>query len=118
MRADRVLRSAPALTLALVLTACPEQRGPTEPSVETLTITTEMLPIAVVGESYSAGIDAEGGSGDYVWDRAEGVLPPGLALSVDDLPDTDALITGIPEQAGTFTFTLRVRSEDGQTRTR
>lgn len=115
MRRDPIVRLAPVLALAFGLTACP---GPSEPDPDPLTIATVLLPAGVVGESYSTGVDAEGGSGDYSWTLVDGALPPGLALSVDDLPDTDALITGIPEQAGSFSFELRVRSEDGQSLTR
>lgn len=101
----------------LALTACPE-KGPSDPEPDELEITTSTLPSAAVGEAYSAGVDATGGDGEYSWDLAAGSLPPGLDLSVEDLTDDDVLITGLPEQPGTFDFVLRVNSDDGQADTR
>lgn len=119
MKADRVIHMVPMLALAVVLAACPDSDpAEPEPEADPLTVTTVQLPVGVVGETYSAGVDAEGGSGDYTWSLESGSLPLGLALSVEDLPDNDVLITGIPEQPGSFSFVLRVASEDGQSRTR
>ena len=107
----------PAALLAVVLlAACPDDS--TGPDAEPLLITTVVLPNAVLGVPYSAGVDAEGGDGEYHWDLAAGTLPPGVTLSVEDLTDDDLALTGMPEAAGTFDFTLRVESGDGQTHTR
>lgn len=81
----------------------------------TLTITTTSLPDGTLGEPYNESVDAEGGDGDYAWQHVSGERPPGLAFEVEDLPENDVLITGTPETAGTYTFTLRVASDDGQT---
>ena len=117
MTTNRLYRAAPLLAL-LALTACPEGGGNVDPDPDDLVITTSSLPNAAVGEAYSAGVDAEGGDGEYSWDLASGALPPGLDLSVEDLTDDDVVVTGLPEQAGTFNFVLRVNSEDGQAATR
>lgn len=107
-----------AAMIALGLSTCAgEDRTPVDPP-DPLAITTESLPAGAVGEPYSAGVDARGGDGAYAWSVETGALPPGLTLSVDDLSDDDVLITGVPEADGTFLFTLRVDSEDGQSRTR
>lgn len=114
----RWFRMVAVAALAGGLAACPKDRDPVDPDIDTLAIATAALPTGVVGEDYSAGVDAQGGSGDYSWDLASGALPTGLGLSVEDLVDNDLLITGVPENAGTFTFVLRVTSGDGQTRSR
>lgn len=88
--------------------------GPAEPTTPAPSITTASLPSGVVGEAYSEAIIVEGGNGEYFWEITGGDLPPGLALSVDDLTQDEALITGVPETAGTFPFTVRV--EDGHGR--
>ena len=105
-----------ALVAVVLLAACPDD--PMIPRGEDLVITTAVLPNAVLGVPYSGGVDAEGGNGGYHWELASGALPAGLALSVEDLTDDDVALTGIPEVAGTFEFTLRVESEDGQAATR
>lgn len=100
---------------AAALAAC--GGDPTEPAAP-LVIETTSLPAAIEGEPYSAGVDASGGAGGYAWSVVSGSLPVGLALSTEDLDDEDLLITGTPERTQISTFTLEVRSEDGQTATR
>lgn len=116
MNTKQIHRIASALAAALALNACGSDE-PTGPPPETLEITTTSLPDAVVADPYSAGIDATGGEGGYTWEMISGTLPTGLTLSVEDLDDSDLLITGMPETQQTRSFTLRVRSEDGQTAT-
>jgi hypothetical protein len=86
--------------------------------VPPLNIVTMTLPAAVRGEAYAEAVHAEGGDGAYEWEITAGALPAGLALSVDDLSIDDAIITGIPERIETATFTLTLRSGDGQTAAR
>lgn len=94
------------------MTACgSDSTGPPPPP---LTITTEALPDITLDVEYSEGLDAEGGDESYEWEISEGTLPPGLDLVVEDLVDNDALISGLPTQEGTFTFSVRVTSGDGQ----
>lgn len=106
---------AAILTGAFVL-SCSDGTGP---SSDPLTITTESLKDAVAGEPYTTGVDAEGGDGEYTWEVVAGALPPELVLSPETAPvnggnDPDLLITGTPGEEGTYTFTLEVRSGDGQ----
>ena len=117
MRLERTYSALPLLLVA-VLTACPAEKDSTGPDVDPLQITTDELPLGAIGVAYNAGVDAEGGDGEYHWDLESGFLPPGLALSVEDLTDDDVVITGVPEEEGTFEFELRVESDDEQTRTR
>lgn len=117
MRLERTYRALPLLLVA-VLVACPAEKEPTGPDADSLEITTDALPLAAVGLAYNAGVDAEGGDGEYHWAVESGSLPPGLALSVEDLTDDDVVISGIPEAEGSFAFVLRVESDDEQTRSR
>jgi hypothetical protein len=114
----RRLPAAPILALLLALAASACSGSPSGPASRTLVITTESLPAAIRGEAYAEGVHAEGGGGAYSWDVSAGALPAGLTLMVGDLGVDDAIITGAPQVVGTSTFTLRVRSGDGQTATR
>ena len=105
-----------AFMAALALGACSDD--PSGPAAPELVITTQSLPTITIGEPYRAGVDAEGGDGEYEWDLASGSLPAGLTMTAEDLPDNDLLITGTPTSVQTSTFTVRVRSEDGQSATR
>jgi len=74
-------------------------------------ITTEQLPTAVVGQSYSARFEARVScSYDFSdttdtpanpdWSIVAGTLPPGLRVS------RDGQLTGTPTTSGTFRFTI------------
>lgn len=100
-----------ALLLApLALAGCDDD--PSAPFLAELTILTEQLPPASVGQLYDVGIGVEGGTGEYFWEIVEGGLPSGLVLLVDDLTQDEAFVTGVPETAGSFPFTLRVTTDD------
>lgn len=75
-----------------------------------LAVTTTDLPPGVVGVAYDADLEAAGGDGDYTWSVEAGALPGGLALAAGT-----GAIGGVPEAAGSGTFTVRVESGDGQT---
>ncbi len=62
-----------------------------------LAITTNSLLSGMVGVSYSATLQATGGSGSYTWTLFSGTLPPGLSLSLA------GGISGTPTTPGTFT---------------
>lgn len=59
-------------------------------------------PNALTGIPYSHTFSAAGGVGPYTWDVTSGNLPGGITLS------TAGLLSGTPNAAGTFPFTLRV----------
>ncbi len=79
-----------------------------------VTITTESLPPAPIGESYTAQLEARDGRGPYQWEIVDGVLP-GLAGDEHRLKlDRDTgVISGKPGvNATTRTFTVRVTDSD------
>jgi Putative Ig domain len=77
-----------------------------------LLVTTTVLPGAVLGTFYNQTLIAVGGSPPYTWSVATGSLPVGLSLNPNS-----GVISGVPQIAGTFTFTVRVRDSVGSTAT-
>ncbi len=76
-----------------------------------LKIGTTELPLASVGEAYQAQIVATGGSGEgFNWRISAGALPQGLQLQSGS---PAATISGTPEAAGSFDFTLQVVDDQG-----
>src|SRR5262249_28046449 len=77
-----------------------------KPNTPTLKITTTSLPNGTVGTSYSASIDATGGTTPYTWTNV-GLgcptvmcgLPPGLTATFNA---TSVSISGTPTTAGQF----------------
>jgi len=67
-------------------------------------VTTTALGSGFLGIAYYETLGATGGTGAYVWSLAGGSLPAGLILS------TSGIISGMPTQEGTFTFTVQVES--------
>lgn len=69
-----------------------------------LSITTTSLPGATVGSGYSQTVQASGGTPPYAWSLVTGLggLPPGLSLGAG------GAISGTPNTAGTYNFTVRV----------
>jgi hypothetical protein len=63
-------------------------------------ITTQFLPLGVVGVNYSQTLSATGGTPPLVWGITEGSLPDGLSLS------SSGVISGIPTKEGTSRFTV------------
>jgi len=90
--ADSVTSSAATLTV-----------NPAQP----LQITTTSLPSGQVQTSYSASVQATGGTPPYAW-SVTGQLPNGLSLS-----SSNGTITGTPSVAGTFMFTIQVKDNAG-----
>lgn len=81
--------------------------GPPSP----LVITTSSLPNGAAGQSYSATVQATGGSvygnsgGSYSWSVFQGTLPAGLTLST---VNNTGQISGTPSASGPSTFTIQV----------
>ncbi len=64
--------------------------------------TVSPLASGMVGLAYSQTLAASGGTMPYSWSVASGSLPSGLSLS------PNGVISGTPNAANTYTFTLRV----------
>lgn len=67
------------------------------------TITTTSLPAAVPRQRYESKLEAIGGTPPVRWAITDGKLPPGL-----ELDPTSGLISGTPQEAGQFRFTVSV----------
>jgi hypothetical protein len=81
-------------------------------SAPALSVTTTSLPTGVLGNTYSANLQASGGVTPYTWGwvAASGSsLPPGLSLN------SSGAITGTPTATGTFNVT--VKATDSETPT-
>ena len=77
-----------------------------EYSSSPINITTTDLPSRTEDEPYSVQLNAIGGTGNYTWEIVSGELPPGISLS------PDGIISGEPDDTGTFIFTVRVTDDN------
>jgi Putative Ig domain len=77
-----------------------------------LTIVTNSLPNAMVGDSYDNSVYAGGGRPPYHLHLVEGSLPKGLKLHAGT-----GAITGTPKQPGTSSFTVEAVDSSGSTPT-
>ncbi len=75
-----------------------------------ISVVTQSLPSGSVGGAYNAQLIANGGRPPYFWTVAQNALPPGLSLS-----STAGIISGVPQSAGDYSFTIRVVDADGRT---
>ena len=73
-------------------------------TIPPLEISTVEIPDGTVNSPYQASICADGGSGTYTWQVTDGDLPPGLVGT----SGTCFMLSGSPEQAGSFSFTVQV----------
>ncbi len=66
-----------------------------------ITVNPPTLPDGQFGAPYNQMFTASGGLSSYTFSLSDGVLPDGLALT------SDGKLTGIPINAGSFTFTIK-----------
>ena len=76
----------------------------------TLTITTQSLPLGIIGAAYSVTLEAAGGSGGYTWSAAG--LPDGFSLS------TGGVLGGTPDTDGQYSIDLTVTDANSNTATK
>jgi len=84
------------------LTSSPASVTISYSTVAPLSVTTTSLPAATGGRHYTATLAATGGVTPYSWSVPPGTLPPGLSLSAA------GVISGVPDVAGTYPFTVEV----------
>jgi hypothetical protein len=75
-----------------------------------LGIATTALDAATQGDSYSAALDADGGTSPVTWSVTAGSLPAGLALDPGS-----GTISGTPTGSGTSYFTVQVTDSSSPT---
>lgn len=73
-----------------------------------MTISPGTLPQATVGLAYTATFAVTGGTAPYHWSLQAGSMPPGLSLNADT-----GQLSGTSTAAGSYAFTLQVRSAYG-----
>jgi hypothetical protein len=103
--------SAPTTTRPSATTTRPPATTTTTRPVPPLVIETNVLAAATVGSGFEAALVAVGGQRPHTWQMAGGVLPPGLSLS------SAGRISGIPQAAGQFVFSVRVSDGSGRSAT-
>ncbi len=69
-------------------------------------------PVAEVGIRFGKTFTATGGSGTYAWALASGALPSGVALD-----PSKGTISGTPQAAGNFAFSLTATDSEGRVAT-
>lgn len=67
-----------------------------------ITISPSTLPPGTVAFPYAQQVTASGGTEPYLYEISTGELPPGL-----DLDSATGFISGIPQAAGIYTFTIQ-----------
>lgn len=80
------------------------------PSSNSISITTKALPKAPLWETYTARLQASGGTEPYHWRVVRSSLPRTLWLS------DDGILTGSLSQPGEFTFTVLARDNSNPPR--
>ena len=100
MKIGRIICSF-CLLLASLMTICVPSAVLAEE--EPITITTISLIDGMVGEAYSATLEATGGATPYTWSVSKGKLPAGLSLN-----PTTGEISGTPTVNERANFTIKV----------
>jgi len=102
-----VMQNILATAFTPVVVAHPSNTGFATPPA-TLAILSSSLPDAVTGGSYSGQVSLFGGMAPYSVSVTNGSLPAGLSIT------NTGLITGTPNAAGSFTFTVQVTDSAAQ----
>jgi len=69
-------------------------------------VLTSTLPAVQVDATYSATLEADGGTDPYTWSITSGQLPTGISLSAS------GDLSGTPTSAGVYSFVVRVTDAD------
>jgi hypothetical protein len=71
--------------------------------------TTSPLTTGTAGEFYSVTLQADNGAAPYAWSKTAGTIPGGLTLA------NSGLLSGTPQQAGNYSFTVQAMDNSGVT---
>ncbi|HVB34731.1 MAG TPA: Ig domain-containing protein, partial [Patescibacteria group bacterium] len=85
--------------------------APPPPPVSPLSVSTTSMSQATAGQSYSASLQATGGTSPYMWSLASGQLPAGLSLAVN------GQISGTPLASGQYNFAIQVQDASSSPQT-
>jgi hypothetical protein len=77
-------------------------------------ISTATLPNGIVGNAYSAAVNAIGGCTPYKWSLVSGTLPSGISMKVSSTT-TSLALSGTPSSASTYAPTVQVTGCGGAT---
>lgn len=77
-------------------------------------ISTATLPNGIVGNVYSAAVNAIGGCTPYKWSLVSGTLPAGITMKVSSTT-TSLALSGTPSSASTYAPTVQVTGCGGAT---
>ncbi|HEX6820432.1 MAG TPA: putative Ig domain-containing protein [Candidatus Sulfotelmatobacter sp.] len=83
-------------------------------SSSTVQIKTTSLPNGIVGNAYSAAVNALGGCTPYKWSIVSGALPAGVSAKVSSTT-TSLVLSGTPSSASTYAPTVQVTGCGGVT---
>ena len=83
-----------------------------QPIVITSPFSVVVPPKSEVGVPFEAALSASGGTGTFTWALASGALPTGVVFDA-----TTGAISGIPEVAGQFPFSITATDTEGRVAT-
>ncbi|HET8925758.1 MAG TPA: kelch repeat-containing protein [Candidatus Acidoferrum sp.] len=86
-------------------------------SVNTLVITTTVLPSGIVGVPYNAAINTAGGTLPLSFSLTTAAFPPGLLIQQPAPASSSGALAGTPTLAGTYFFTESVVDSSSQAQT-
>jgi hypothetical protein len=79
-------------------------------------ITTTSVPAGTVGTGYFQMLSVSNGTSPYTFSVTQGSLPPGLSIAASS-DGLSGVLQGTPTTAGTYTFTVQVKDNNGLTAT-
>lgn len=98
--------SSASKEFTIVISSASTPVNPDPIPVTTITILNSSLPNASIGNSYSVELFSD--ASNVTWSVSNGTLPAGLTLNA-----STGRISGTPQTAGNYTFTLRASNSSG-----
>jgi hypothetical protein len=72
-----------------------------------------LFPAVCVGAPFSATFEAHDAVGPVFWEHIDGVLPTGLLFGAGEVAGVYTTLSGTPQEAGLFVFTVRATDAGG-----